>query len=91
LAATSALWADALAADPWLFELPVVLTDVRAVPGEPWHVVDEDGHGVALRPYDQPWQLLAVGGGGPVTLSAMVTPAGMDVGGIRTQDGWSTW
>ena len=84
-------WAAALAGDPWLTELPVVLAGVRIVPGTPWLLVDEDGVAVGLRRGDRPWQPLAVSGGHPVTVAAVATPAGLDLGGISTDDGWVTW
>ncbi|WP_456787054.1 SWIM zinc finger family protein [Cellulomonas sp. P5_C5] len=84
-------WAAALADDPWLTELPVVLSGVRAVPGAPWVLVDDDGAAVPVRRGDRPWQLLALSGGRPATVSAVLTPAGLEPGGISTDDGWVTW
>ena len=89
-----ATWAAALADDPWLTELPVVLSGVRVVPADetgPWHLVDDTGAAVALRAGERPWQALALSGGEPATVSALVTPAGLDLGGISTDDGWVTW
>lgn len=84
-------WAAAVAEDPWLTELPVVVSGVRVVPGTPWLLVDDDGVATSLRRGDRPWLPLAVSGGHPVTVAAVVTPDGVDLGGICTDEGWVTW
>ncbi len=58
--------AVALSRDPWLTRWPAVLRDVRPARGS--FVIDADGDAVPLRTSD-PWRLLAVSGGRPVTLS----------------------
>ncbi|WP_433336917.1 SWIM zinc finger family protein [Spirillospora sp. CA-294931] len=70
--------AAALADDPWLGRWPAVLTDVRparTATGE-LHVIDAKGHALPLRAAD-PWRLLAVSGGEPVTVSGEWTPQGL--------------
>lgn len=70
--------AAALADDPWLDRWPAVLAGVR--PGRDkrgdLHVLDTSGEALPLRTSD-PWPLLAVSGGGPVTLSGEWTPEGL--------------
>lgn len=67
----------ALAADPWLFSWPLLLTGALA-PGRPWHLVDADGEALPLDPaYGEPWRLAAVAGGEPVTLAAEWGPDGL--------------
>lgn len=74
-------WADALAADPWLTSWPVVLADVVPVPPggtDGWQVVDTDGAALPVAPVaGDPWRLLAVSGGAPVTVGGDWTPAGL--------------
>ncbi|MGI5327868.1 SWIM zinc finger family protein [Actinomadura nitritigenes] len=70
--------AGALASDPWLERWPATLDGVRLARGEGGglHVVDEAGDALPLRTID-PWRLLAVSGGGPVTLAGEWTPEGL--------------
>ncbi|GHJ49344.1 hypothetical protein Cs7R123_66860 [Catellatospora sp. TT07R-123] len=69
--------AAALAADPWLSAWPLLLAG-RLVPGQPWHLVDADGDALPLDPAaGEPWRTAAVAGGGPVTLAAEWSPAGL--------------
>jgi SWIM zinc finger len=89
--AAAAAWAAALAADPWVTEAPLLVSGVRIAPGTPWHAVGPDGTSLPLLMSDHLWTLLAESGGHAVTLSAMRTPRGLDVGGVRTADGWVTW
>lgn len=91
LAGATTAWAAAVAADPWTTELPLLLTGVRAVPGDPWHVVDASGQVQPLVSSERLWTVLSLSGGLPVTVSAVRTPAGLDIGGARTDDGWVTW
>ncbi|XLD96475.1 SWIM zinc finger domain-containing protein [Streptomyces sp. 184] len=71
-----AAYGAALTADPWLEGIPVVLTDVIPVPeegDEGWQLAERVGdralplHPAAARG-PSVWQLLAVSGGGPVTV-----------------------
>jgi hypothetical protein len=60
-------WSTALAANPWLDRLLVVLNDV--VPTTDGQLADR--HRVALPMGDQPpWKLLAISGGAPITIVA---------------------
>ncbi|MBG6090861.1 SWIM zinc finger family protein [Actinomadura viridis] len=68
--------AAALARDPWLDRWPAVLRGVRlSRSGDP-RIVDEAGDALALLPAD-PWRLLAVSGGAPVTFAGEWSPRGM--------------
>jgi hypothetical protein len=76
IAAAVAAYGAALAADPWLEGIPVVLTEVVPVPEEGddgWQLAERAGdralplHPAAARG-PSVWQLLAVSGGGPVTV-----------------------
>ncbi|MEV5576143.1 SWIM zinc finger family protein [Spirillospora sp. NPDC052269] len=71
-------YAEALAGDPWLDRWPAVLAQVRPARDErgDLHVLDADGDALPVRTGD-PWPLLAVSGGGPVTLSGEWTPDGL--------------
>ncbi|WP_051712779.1 hypothetical protein [Spirillospora albida] len=69
--------AAALARDPWTDLWPAVLADVRVGrAGDVWHAVDRVGDALPLR-LASPWRLLAVSGGGPVTLAGEWTPHGL--------------
>ncbi|WP_242614651.1 SWIM zinc finger family protein [Actinomadura roseirufa] len=63
-------YAAALARDPWLDQWPAVLARVRIgrAEGGALYAVDGSGDALPLRISD-PWRLLAVSGGGPVTLA----------------------
>jgi hypothetical protein len=64
-------FAAALAADPWLDRWPVVLADVAPVPdGDGWALVDPGGAALPLAGRVDPWPLLAVSAGAPVTVAA---------------------
>ncbi|WBB64499.1 SWIM zinc finger domain-containing protein [Streptomyces sp. WMMC500] len=71
-----AAYGAALAADPWLEGIPAVLTDVVPVPeegDEGWQLAERAGdRALPLHPAagrgPGVWQLLAVSGGGPVTV-----------------------
>ncbi|MQY09585.1 hypothetical protein ACRB68_77110 [Actinomadura sp. RB68] len=69
--------AAAVAADPWLDRLPAVLEQVRLARDEQglW-AVDGDEQSLPLRLAD-PWRLLAVSGGQPVTLAGEWTRQGL--------------
>ncbi|WP_067900968.1 SWIM zinc finger family protein [Nocardia vaccinii] len=62
--------ARALGADPWLRSWPVLLADVvPVVSGDVWSVVDREGSALPLaRLAQQPWQLMSLSGGHPVTV-----------------------
>ena len=70
--------AAALARDPWLDRWPATLENVRLARagGGDLYVSDEAGDGLPLRMGD-PWRLLALSGGGPVTLSGEWSPRGL--------------
>lgn len=70
--------AAALALDPWLDRWPATLEDVRLArtEGGDLHVVDGAGDALPLRMGD-PWRLLALSGGGPVTLAGEWSPRGL--------------
>lgn len=70
--------AAALALDPWLDRWPATLEDVRLArtEGGDLHVVDGAGDALPLRTGD-PWRLLALSGGGPVTLAGEWRPRGL--------------
>lgn len=71
-------YARALAADPWLDRWPVVLDQVvPATVDGGWALVDPAGDALALRPAVDPWPLLAVSGGRPLTVGGEWTPAGL--------------
>ncbi|MFC5746494.1 SWIM zinc finger family protein [Actinomadura rugatobispora] len=70
-------YAAALERDPWLDRWPAVLAGVRlARAGDGLRVVDGAGDALPLLPSD-PWRLLAVSGGRPVTLAGEWTPRGL--------------
>ncbi|TYB42758.1 SWIM zinc finger family protein [Actinomadura chibensis] len=70
--------AAALAADPWLDRWPALLADVRLARGERGELFasDPSGDALPLRLGD-PWRLLALSGGGPVTLAGEWGPRGL--------------
>ncbi len=71
LANAVGVFADAIALDPWVERVPLLLDHV--VPersGNAWRVRDESGDTLPMSPLVQGWQLLAVSGGHPVSLSA---------------------
>ncbi len=70
--------AAALARDPWLDRWPAVLAAGRlgwTAQGR-LHVIDDAGEVLPLRAAE-PWRLLAVSGGNPVTLAGEWTPSGL--------------
>lgn len=70
--------AAALALDPWLDRWPATLEGVRLARTEEGglHVVDGAGDALPLR-MGEPWRLLALSGGGPVTLAGEWRPRGL--------------
>jgi hypothetical protein len=69
-------WATALAAEPWRFDVPVLLGDVVPA-GDGW-LVDAAGESMPLAPgHRAPWWLLAAAGGAPVTVAGEWSPAGL--------------
>lgn len=71
-------YAAALGRDPWLDRWPAMLANVRVARGggRRWHLVDGEGAALPLRGGD-PWRLLALSGGRPVTVAAEWTPHGL--------------
>ncbi|TDD63338.1 SWIM zinc finger family protein [Actinomadura darangshiensis] len=70
--------AAALARDPWLDRWPATLESVRLARAEggDLYVVDGAGDALPLRMGD-PWRLLALSGGGPVTMAGEWRPRGL--------------
>ncbi|MFR9751145.1 DUF5691 domain-containing protein [Nocardia sp. 004] len=61
--------AAALGADPWLRSWPMLLADVVPTRTEQgWYITESDGKALPIRDTEQPWTLLAVSGGHPVTV-----------------------
>nr|WP_307719293.1 SWIM zinc finger family protein [Nocardia mexicana] len=79
IAAALAEHARALGADPWLRGWPMLLREVVPVAGENgWCVAESDGTALPLaRTAEQPWQLLGLSGGRPVTVIGEWTPDGL--------------
>ncbi|WP_216896348.1 SWIM zinc finger family protein [Nocardia alni] len=71
--------ARALGADPWLRTWPMLLVDVvPAVSESAWHVISPDGAALPVARLDaQPWKLLGISGGHPVTLVGEWTADGL--------------
>jgi hypothetical protein len=73
-----ASFADALAADPWLDRWPLLLADVAPVADdEGWALVDREGAALPLAERVDPWPLLAVSAGAPVTVAGEWSAAGL--------------
>jgi hypothetical protein len=71
-------YARALAADPWLERWPVLLAAVTpATVDGGWALVDADGDALPLRAATDPWPLLAVSGGRPLTVAGDWSAAGL--------------
>lgn len=72
-------WSAALALDPWLERWPVLLADVvpAAGQGDAWLLRDDAGDALPLRRTVEPWVLLAVSAGRPLTVAAEWSPAGL--------------
>jgi hypothetical protein len=70
--------AEALTTDPWLEKWPMVLDGVRPVKAGGWHVVDASGQGLPVDPAaGDPWRLISVAAGRPVTVAGEWTAAGL--------------
>jgi hypothetical protein len=67
-------YAQALALDPWLDRWPAVLESVRL--SRDHRLVDAHGDALPLDATD-PWRLLAVSGGGPLTVAGEWSPRGL--------------
>ena len=73
-----AAYAQNLAADPWLARWPMLLSGVTpAEGGTGWCLSEKDGTALPLVPTADPWRLLAVSAGMPVTVAAEWSPAGL--------------
>jgi hypothetical protein len=87
VAGAAGSYAAALAADPFVELVPVVLSDVRpARHDERWAVVDTAGDAVPLVGGD-PWPLLGASGGEPVTAFGEWGPRGVRVLSLWGADG----
>ena len=90
-------WADALAQDPWLTDLPVILAGVAPAPSAAapsgWVLaetaVGAGGQAAALPIVDSDsvWRLLALTGAEPATVVADYTPAGVRLSAVATDTG----
>ncbi|WUI02328.1 SWIM zinc finger domain-containing protein [Spirillospora sp. NBC_00431] len=71
-------YAAAVAEDPWLGRWPATLENVRLArsAGGDLALLDDAGDALPLRLGD-PWRLLALSGGGPVTISGEWSPHGL--------------
>jgi hypothetical protein len=68
LAAALAQWRDALAADPWIQQWPLLVTgELRKAPGKGFGLADEDASVAVIG--DKAWPALAVSGGWPCTFA----------------------
>jgi hypothetical protein len=82
MGAALAGWSAALAAEPWRYDSPVLLADVR--PAERGWLVDAAGESLPLAAgHREPWWLLAAAGGAPTTVAAEWSP-----GGLRPLAAW---
>ncbi|WP_213450572.1 SWIM zinc finger family protein [Rhizomonospora bruguierae] len=71
-------YAEALSREPWLERWPLLLAGVRPVEVGGWHLVDEAGDALPLERYvAEPWPLVALSGGGPLTVAGEWTTAGL--------------
>ncbi|UFS93352.1 SWIM zinc finger family protein [Nocardia huaxiensis] len=71
--------ATALGADPFLRSWPIHLTDVIPVRDESgWHILQSDNSALPISTAEgEPWRLLGLSGGHPVTVIGEWTPAGL--------------
>lgn len=71
--------ADVLTRDPWTESWPLVITGARVGrDGKEWCLLGGSGQGLRLRPSaGDPWRLIAVSGGRPVTVAVEWTPDGL--------------
>lgn len=73
-----AAYADALAVDPWLDRWPVLLDAVTpATVDDRWALADAAGDALPLRTAADPWPLLAVSGGRPLTVAGEWSRTGL--------------
>ncbi|WP_327149935.1 SWIM zinc finger family protein [Nocardia sp. NBC_01329] len=73
-------FAAAVAADPWLESWPVLLRGVTPTQqGEDWLLAEPDGSALPLETPEQPWRLLALSGGWPVTVFGTWTGRRLEV------------
>jgi hypothetical protein len=73
-----ASYVESIAADPWNERWPLVLEGVRpARYGENWALVDAAGDALELLPGVDPWKLLAVSAGDPLTVAGEWNRAGL--------------
>ncbi|MCY1145346.1 DUF5691 domain-containing protein [Actinoplanes sp. Pm04-4] len=71
-----AFYSATVAAEPWRFDAPVLLSGV--VPSADGWLVDESGAALPLAPgHREPWWLLAAAGGQPATVAAEWSPIGL--------------
>ncbi|MEU1986273.1 SWIM zinc finger family protein [Nocardia sp. NPDC019395] len=87
IAGALAEFAGALAADPWLESWPVLLH--RVVPtrlGSDWMLTELDGTAIPLVEPAEPWRLLALSGGRPVTVFGLWTGGRLDVVSVVAGD-----
>ena len=76
LADALAGWSATVAAEPWRYDAPVLLADVR--PSEDGWLIDASGSALPLAPgHREPWWLLAAAGGQPATVAAEWSPSGL--------------
>jgi hypothetical protein len=69
-------WSSTIAAEPWRYDAPMLLDDVR--PTDDGWLVDAAGEGLPLAPgHREPWWLLAAAGGRPATVAAEWSPSGL--------------
>jgi hypothetical protein len=73
-----ASYVESIAADPWNERWPLVLEGVRpARYGSGWALVDVSGDALELLPGVDPWKLLAVSAGDPLTVAGEWNRAGL--------------
>jgi hypothetical protein len=74
------VYARAMSADPWLERWPMLLSGVTPATtgtGTGWCLSEKDGSALPLVPYTDPWPLLAVSAGLPVTVACEWSSAGV--------------
>ncbi|GIE33037.1 hypothetical protein Ait01nite_060820 [Actinoplanes italicus] len=76
ITASLSRWASLLAGEPWRYDSPMLLSDVRPTSGG--HLVDREGSALPLAPgHREPWWLLAAAGAAPATVAAEWSPRGL--------------